>query len=93
VLKNFHTLAILQEARVGEDNLLALKAIARAEKQIDLQARLLVELHENNTTVNVLGMPEWKRLRTFILGALSRYPEAKLPVIQAIEKAGHGNGR
>ena len=70
MLNNFHTLAILQAARVGEDNRLTLKAIARAEKQIDLQARVLVELHENNTTVNGLVMPQWKRLRSCILGAL-----------------------
>lgn len=43
---NAETRAILSEARAGQDNALALKAIARCEKQLELEARLLGELHE-----------------------------------------------
>src|SRR5262245_15060180 len=60
---NRETLAILQEARAGKtkDNELALKAIGRAEKQIELQARLLGEL-KDTATVNVLILPEWQQI-------------------------------
>ena len=46
------TQAVLDRAKAAEDDELALKAIARAEKQLELQAKLLGELKEG-TTVNV----------------------------------------
>ena len=70
---NRETLAILKQARDGKDNELALKAITRAEKQIELQAKLLGELQEG-TTVNVFLPLEWQQLRTLILSALSSHP-------------------
>lgn len=86
------TAAILKEARAGEekDNELALKAIARAEKQIELQARLLGELKET-ATVNVLVMPEWYHVRTLLLEALTPYPQARVAVALALGKIAHGN--
>ena len=79
------TLAILQEAREGDskDNALALKAIARAEKQIELQARLLGEL-QDGTSVNIVVSPQWHVLRTTILQALIPYPEARVAVAEAL---------
>ena len=78
------TLAILKEARQGKekDNELALKAIARAEKQIELQAKLLGELQEG-TTVNVFLLPEWQHLRALVINALVPYPQARLAVARA----------
>jgi hypothetical protein len=87
---NRATLAILQEAREGKDNELALKAIARTEKQIELQARLLGELQDSQT-VNVLVMPEWQGLRAVILAALQPHPQARLAVVEAL--GGFTNGR
>ena len=83
---NRETMQILQEAREGEDNELALKAIARAEKQLELQAKLLGELNEG-TTVNVLVAPEWLELRTLIIQAVTPYPEAAQAVGRALHEA------
>jgi hypothetical protein len=86
---NRETAAILREARMDEskDNGLALKAIARAEKQIELEGRLLGELNEGST-VNVLLTPEWTTVRTAILKALDGYPAARLAVAGAISNVG-----
>ena len=83
---NTETMLILREARGSKqpDNELALKAIARAEKQLELQAKLLGELNEG-TTVNVLVAPEWLALRALITQAVTPYPEAA----QAVERALH----
>jgi hypothetical protein len=80
---NQETMAILKEARAGEDNELALKAIARAEKQIELQARLLGEL-QDTTMVNVLVLPDWQQIRAIILEALAAYPQARVAVAGAL---------
>jgi hypothetical protein len=85
------TAAILKEARQGDekDNELALKAIARAEKQIELQARLLGEL-KDTTTVNVLVLPEWQAMRTAIISALIPFPEARIAVAEALQRISNG---
>ena len=81
---NRETITILREARTGKDkdNELALKAIARAEKQIELQARLLGELKD--TTVNVLISPQWHELRAVLVHALIPYPQARIAVTEAL---------
>jgi len=43
---NRETAAILAEARASRNHTVALQAIARAEKQIELEARLLSELND-----------------------------------------------
>jgi len=88
------TAAILTEARTGKekDNRLALLAIARAEKQLELQAKLLGELKEG-ATVNVLVLPEWLSLRALVLEALAPYPQARVAVADALRRItsnGHG---
>ena len=80
---NAETRDILSEARAGQDNELALKAIARCEKQLELEARLLGELHEQ-TTINVLLSTEWLTLQTTILATLEPYPEARLRLAEAL---------
>jgi hypothetical protein len=83
---NRETLAILAEAKSLKDYQIALKAIARAERQIELQARLLGELQEG-TTVNILVTPEWQAIRGRLLAALAPFPEAKLAIVEAIGHA------
>jgi hypothetical protein len=87
------TVAILKEARTDEtkDNELALKAIARAEKQIELQAKLLGELQEGQT-VNILVNPEWHHVRSIIIDALAPYPAARLAVAEALGRVEYANG-
>jgi hypothetical protein len=44
---NRETAAILAEARAAQNNVIALQAVARAEKQLELEARLLGELSDS----------------------------------------------
>lgn len=83
------TLAILSDARNAEsiDNEVALRAISRLEKQVELIARLQGDLKEA-PAVALIVSPEWITLRTCILGALNAYPDARLAVSKAIEEAG-----
>ena len=83
---NAATLAILEDARDTHQSALALKAVDRVQKQIELQAKLLGELQDGQT-VNVLVAPEWVSLRATILVALVPFPDAS----QAVVKALNGN--
>jgi hypothetical protein len=89
---NRTTMAILSEARQGNDNELALKAIQRAEKQLELQARLLGELNEAPTVNLLVANPEWVKVRTAILRALKPYPQAQSAVVLALEGVSHVSG-
>ena len=80
---NAETADVLKAARDAEDHELRLKAIARAEKQIELEGRLLGEL-QNGATVNVAIMPEWLALRAALLAALAPYPEARIAVAERL---------
>jgi hypothetical protein len=79
------TQAILDRAKAAEDDELALKAIARAEKQIELQAKLIGQIKEG-ATVNITFSVEWLSIRTLIIGALDQYPEARLAVACALDE-------
>jgi hypothetical protein len=74
-----HTMAILKEARETGSHSLALAAIARLERQIELHGRLSGRLNEA-PAVNILVTPEWTELRAAILAALEAHPEAKVAV-------------
>jgi CMP-2-keto-3-deoxyoctulosonic acid synthetase len=68
-------LSVLKEAREAGDGELALRAIDRIQKQIELQAKL-IDLINDGDTVNIIIAPEWVQLRTVILAALHPYPDA-----------------
>lgn len=76
---NHASLAILAEARTLRDGDLALKAVDRIQKQIELQAKLLGEL-DDRPQINLLVAPEWLQLRGMLLLALQPYPEARSAV-------------
>ena len=78
------TSEFLDEARRAKDHALALKAITRAERQLELQARLLGELQDGQAVNILLASPEWLTLRTGILRALQPYPDARLAVAEAL---------
>ena len=80
---NAATLAILEDARDTHQSALALKAVDRVQKQIELQAKLLGELQDGQT-VNVLVAPEWVSLRATILVALVPFPDAREAVVEAL---------
>jgi len=77
------TLAILREAREASQPDLALKAIARAEKQLELQAQLIGRL-QPGATVNVLVTPEWRAVQGALLTALAPFPDARVRVASAL---------
>ena len=86
---NGASLAVLKEARERRDGDLALKAVDRIQKQIELQAKLLGELDERQT-VNILVAPEWLAARAAVLGALRPHPAARLAVAEALAALGGG---
>ncbi len=83
---NAETMAILKEARAGriKNNELALRAIARAEKQLELQGKLLGELNDAPTVNILMTSPEWLTLRSKIVMTLEPYPQARAAVVEAL---------
>lgn len=84
---NDETRAILAETREIKNHDLSLKALARLEKQLELEAKLLGELKENETTVHIYASPEWVALRSLVITALRPYPEAAQAVGKALSEA------
>lgn len=74
---------VLEQAKRDGDGDLALKASDRILKQLELQAKLLGELQEG-TVVNVVLSQQWLELRTVIITALDRHPEARHSVATAL---------
>src|SRR6266571_2746428 len=66
---NSVTLAILKEARDEKRNGMALFAIDRVQKQLELQAKLLGDINDA-PQVNIILTPEWRSIRTTIVQAL-----------------------
>ncbi len=92
---NSAALTILATARASGDGDLALKAIDRIQKQIELQAKLIGDLQQEGT-VNLSLSPEWLEIRAVIVSALSPHPAAAQAVaasLQAVEwGANHAGG-
>ena len=84
---NASTVAILHEARQQRDPDIALKAIDRIQRQIELQAKLLGDLDER-PQVNILIAPEWLAVRAALLVALLPYPDARTAVVEALASVG-----
>lgn len=83
---NGATLAILKEARADKNGELALKAVDRIQRQLELQAKLLGELQQEGT-INVTVSAEWLTLRAVVLQAIRPYPEAAQTVRRALSDA------
>ena len=83
------TLAILEAAEASREHRTALGAIREARSNLELLAKLLGELDER-PVVNVLVSPQWLELRTLIIAALERHPQARESVLRAVEGAGSG---
>lgn len=81
---NVETRAILAETRKKKEHDLSLKALARLEKQLELEGKLLGELKENATTIHVYSSPEWLSLRGVVIAALHPYPDAARAVSRAL---------
>ena len=69
---------------------LALQAVDRIARQIELQAKLLGELQQRQVTMNVLiASPEWIRTRQAIVRALQPFPEAAQAVAEELRRLEH----
>jgi len=80
-----HKLSILAKAEQAGDLRTALQGVREAKGCLELLARLQGELQEQ-ATVNILINPQWLSLRTVILEALDRYPEARQAVARALRE-------
>lgn len=80
---NGASLQILQKAKEAGNGGLALRAIDRIQRQIELQAKLLGELNDA-PTINVTLSPEWLEIRMVIFDALSEHPEARVALAEAL---------
>ena len=86
------TRAILADAYRSRTHALALQAVARLERQLELEARLLGELRDG-PTVNVVLTPEWARAIGVLLAALAPYPEARVRAADALAQLEGGAAR
>lgn len=87
---NASSLTILKDARDGGDPAMALRAVDRIQRQIDLQAKLLGNLDER-PAANLYISTEWLELRAVIVSALSPHPDARNSVLRALEGTLNGN--
>jgi hypothetical protein len=79
------SLDILKKAEDAGDLRVALAAIGQARGNLELLARLLGELQDQQVAVQVLvTSPDWLRLRAAIMAALEPYPAACQAVAEAI---------
>ena len=84
------TREVLAAAKAEKSHALVLQAIARAEKQIELQARLAGELRDA-PTVNVFVSAEWRAAESAILAALQPHPAIRVKVADALARLTAGN--
>lgn len=89
---NGAALTVLGEARRSGNGELALKAIDRIQRQIELQAKLLGELDERPQVNVLVAAPEWLAVRGAIFTALTAYPEARAAVAHALAAGEAGEG-
>jgi hypothetical protein len=82
---NASSLAILKEARDDKKHGLALQAIDRVHRQIELQAKLLGDLQQEGTT-NITINAQWLSIRAVLMQALAPYPDARAAAAAALEE-------
>jgi hypothetical protein len=71
------------QARKDGDIELALKAIDRALKCIEIYAKIKGLIQEN-PQITIINNPEWISLRTTIIRTLDNFPEARQAVVDAL---------
>ena len=77
---NVETQEVLRAARDEKNHELRLRAISRAEKQLELEGKLLGELEPPKTVINVAVVAP------VILEALADYPEARVAVAAKLRR-------
>ncbi len=81
---NAATLAILQDARNTKQHTVALMAIDRVQRQIELQAKLLGELQQEGS-VNIVINQQVATYTAILMQALGPWPDARAAVAAALE--------
>jgi hypothetical protein len=84
------TLAILEATEQTGDHRAALAAIREARGNLELIGEVTKELNRA-PTLNLSLHPEYVEVRTLIVQALERYPQAKEAVVRALESGGNGS--
>lgn len=80
---NGAAVSILTEARKAKDGDLALKAIDRIQRQLELQAKLIGDLSDGSVT-NITINGEWVAIRAVVVEALRPYPDAAVAVAERL---------
>lgn len=80
---NGASLNVLQDARQSGKGELALKAVDRVQRQIELQAKLLGEL-DDRPVVNIWTTVEWQTIERTLVEALGPHPQARLAVVERL---------
>lgn len=80
---NAASLAVLSDARKAGDGELALKAVDRVQRQIELQAKLLGDL-DDRPQITLVTAPQWLVVRSTLLQVLQAYPEARVAVAASL---------
>jgi hypothetical protein len=84
---NNETAAILAQARESQNHVIALQAIARVERQVELEARLLGELSDSAKVavgININVKPDQEK------GNLSRLTDEELRQLEILVRKMHG---
>ena len=82
----------LEKAEAADDHFATFRGISEMRRNLELLGELRKEL-DRRPVLNLSVNPEWLEVRTNIVLALERHPEARESVLQALESAGSGNGR
>ena len=85
------TMQILSEARQQKNPDVALKAVDRIQRQIELQAKLLGDLDER-PVVNVVLSADWIALREALFTILAPHPAIRADMARKLIELGAGNG-
>lgn len=86
------TLEILRDARADDTKqAIALQAIDRVCKQLELQAKLLGAI--DTPQINIMFTPEWHAIRGTIIAALVPFPDARVAVAGALARLEDSHAR
>lgn len=88
---NRETSDVLRAAKQSRDHDLRLRAITRAERQLELEARLLGQL-QDGPTINVMVSAQWAEIQETIVTTLAPFPEARIAVAAALSGVDKGLG-
>jgi len=76
-------MSVLKDARDQGDGDLALKAVDRILRQLEMQAKMIGQLDER-PTINIIGSLEFVAISTTLTAALADFPDARGAVARAL---------